>query len=163
MLETEGIVKVVPQVGVIVRPLNLDRVFGVFTVRAILEGYVASEVAKSEVRFKIREQATKLIEEMQQCVYERDVDRYAEINMKFHQLIIDQFGNQYLKETISQLWDLSHYISVRKFLFAENMQQSLEEHRDCIEAIMAGDSEKARNIMEQHIYRVRDYIINTYI
>jgi hypothetical protein len=45
----------------------------------IIEGYMASEVAKREARFEIGEQGLKLIEEMQLCVRERDVDRYAEL------------------------------------------------------------------------------------
>ncbi|WP_158413374.1 GntR family transcriptional regulator [Geobacillus genomosp. 3] len=159
MLESEGIVRVVPQVGVIVRPLNPDRVFGIFTIRAILEGYVAGEAAKKKVRFEIKDQAMKLIEEMQQCIEKGDVDRYAELNMKFHQMIIDTLDNHHIKETIMQLWDLSHYVNARKFVFAENMQQSYQEHKDCLEAIMAGDSEKARRVMEEHIYRSREKIL----
>ncbi len=158
LLESEGIVGVVPQVGVMVRPLDPDRVFGIFTLRAILEGYVASEAAKT-ASFEAGNQAVKLIEEMEQCVYKEDVDGYAELNIKFHQLLVEMIDNRYLKDMITQLWDLSHYFTAKRFIFTEDLQQSLKEHRDCIDAIAAGDPEKARSIMEQHNYRLREKIL----
>lgn len=158
LLENEGIVTVVPQVGIIVRPLDQDRVFGILTIKALLEGYVAGEAAKRG-SVELVDKLMKLIEDMECCVLNKDVDYYAELNVKFHQLIRETINNRYIKETISQVWDLSHYVGARRFIFSENLAQSLQEHRGCVEAIAARDAEKARSIMVAHFCRVRDHMI----
>jgi DNA-binding GntR family transcriptional regulator len=154
MLENEEIVNVIPQVGVIVKPINPLSLIGKFTMQGLMEGYMAGKLAKSD-NIQPKNELVELLEKMDQCIPDNNVAEYAELNRKFHNLIMDSAEEPYIKDAVLQIYNQNRYINMRAVLFDNNMSHSLGEHRNIVTAIMQQDEMKTRILMEEHILKRR--------
>lgn len=157
LLENEKLVSVVPQVGVMVNPLNVDQMRERFSAIAVLEGFMAGEAAKKNSA-EGNQRLWSCILEMEQCLTNKDSIRYGELNVKFHETFWEMAENTFVKNLISQLHaERAHYDNLRQVVFDErNVLASIQEHKACAAAIAEGDNEGARKIIENHVFRSRE-------
>jgi DNA-binding GntR family transcriptional regulator len=149
-LEREGLLIVMPRSGVLIRRLSLEEVRELYELRQALEGMAAylcaarpSEPALAEARTQLR------------ClVARRDPDHGAiqKASAAFHRTLFDVAGNSQLKA----LYDsVEPRIQLNLRLTAvhdtSRIEQSLREHLIIIDAVIAGDGEKAERLMRLHL------------
>jgi DNA-binding GntR family transcriptional regulator len=94
---------------------------------------------------------------MDQCLEDTEPIRYGELNVIFHEIIWEMADNDYVRNLIVQLHaERAHYDNLRNVVFdKKNLLESIHEHKTCVAAIIDGDQETARKIMEQHVLRSR--------
>lgn len=80
-----------------------------------------------------------------------DRERLLDLDHKFHQSIAQTARNKYLAETLEHFFGLSQrlwYLVLPQLSF---LPAAVEQHLDLLEAIKAGDADRAEQIMHDHV------------
>ena len=78
----------------------------------------------------------------------------------FHQLIVSYSGNKTLNQLLSQVQELAlrfRYIYYDDF---SRYEKRPREHEQIEEAILSGDSRKARIVAEEHVSKLKKFVID---
>jgi DNA-binding GntR family transcriptional regulator len=153
-LKYEGLVVLEPNRGGRVRAFSPAEAQELLRVREALEALVAGLAAVRATP----EQCARLrvvVAETEQAVEDDDVLRCTALNRRFHEQVVEAAGSPQAAASLDSL----HFPLV-KFQFQAGLvpgrkAQTLEEHRDLLRAIEAGDPEAAERAARLHIQQVR--------
>ena len=142
ILARDGLIKLRQNKGAIVLGITDTYIREHYQLRAILESACAGLAAEEGVDISgIR-------------------DSYASQNREFHSEIWAAAGNKKMENMIAELWNgLSMGNMVTEQEYAKI---SIEEHGRIMDAIAAGDGERAKKEMYAHIMRSRDDMLTYY-
>jgi len=153
-LEKEGFIEIFPQRGAFVVQVSEKDVFELFLIRENLEGLAASMAAGKNSEGSLVK-LESCIEGFQEPFTEKDIQRYAREDLKFHQTIVMLSEARRLISLISTLHDHIRIFRLTTRGLSARMKSSLEEHRGIIEAVRARNPEEAERRMRHHIRNVR--------
>ncbi|CAH8245887.1 GntR family transcriptional regulator [Paenibacillus melissococcoides] len=151
-LEADGLIQYKPYSGAIVSKINEEEYMETLAVLAVLEGYATSLSAN-----RMNPDDIRLLEQinhsMSDALYEFEFEQFSELNRKFHDVLIDNCENKYLKEQIRDCWDRLGRVRKSGFPFMpKRAKESIKEHEQMIAMI------KEQNLDEQF---VRQHKLNT--
>lgn len=151
-LEREGLVEIVPRVGTCVRKPTEKEIIELFTLKEVLEGLAASQLAQRGDVSELHE-LIQAMEHMEKSVQEGNLDGYVEANDCFHEAILKGAGNSKLQFHYDLLINQLPY---RRFVYLtleqpDRLGKSVEEHRRIVEAIKAQDSQLSEQLMREHV------------
>ncbi|MDX5363077.1 MAG: GntR family transcriptional regulator [Pseudazoarcus pumilus] len=150
VLAAEGLVTLKPRRGCYVNEVSerdLDEIFGVMS---LLESEAASLAARKADKTDLTE-LQAIHDRLEAAARERDIDRFFEANQAFHRKVQDIAGNHWLTHVIDDLRKMIK-LSRHHSLFGDGrLEQSLEEHRALIAALLARDAEATAQRMRDHI------------
>jgi len=152
-LANEGLVVVKPRVGYFVGEITEDDIRDLFEVRELIETRAARKAAEllSDEEIKTIEQ---LLNESEEAVKKNNIDKYLENEIEFHDYLQKHIQNKRFIAFMDSINDLTYRerkLSVRS---AENIKQTLVEHRRILEALQKKDSQQAEWFMGEHIHNV---------
>jgi DNA-binding GntR family transcriptional regulator len=152
ILETEGLVDLIPHVGAVVTSPQASDITGAFQVLSLLEGAAAETVARERSPEVIRKLA-KTIELMQIALEKGNHRRYFELNDDFHYCIVEGAHNPVMRQMHEHL--MWHVHRVRHLI---NRQRPFgrdtgtgEEHQAIMQAITAGEHARAFELARSHL------------
>ena len=131
----------------------------VMEVRQDLEG-MAAGLAAAKATDSEKADLITATEEYRNAVESGDVEEIIKWDEAFHKLIVNCSGNKTLVQLISQVQELAlrfRYIYYDDFSRFEGQPQ---EHKEIVDAIVSGDAEKARRAADEHISRLKEFVIN---
>jgi DNA-binding GntR family transcriptional regulator len=147
-LEREGLVRTDPWRGSIVAPLEPEAIRDMYAVRAILERQVARTLAE---RGRFDGSALhEMIAAGKQATTRGDYPRLIELDLKFHTLLYEAFGNRILLDIMRAHWVHIRRIMALTLQLAEYRRRVWDEHAAIIDAIERGDVEEAGVQAERH-------------
>jgi DNA-binding GntR family transcriptional regulator len=152
-LSAEGFVVLAAHRDARVAPLSADEARNLREMRAPLESLavrLAAERITPEQREALQDLARRL-EPLDDHADERAID----VHRRFHALIWEAADNPLLKETLDLLWDRADRYR-RQSLDAlrgsgTRRTADFEQHFELVELILAGDSERAAELMNRHV------------
>ncbi|WP_226341110.1 GntR family transcriptional regulator [Gemmobacter serpentinus] len=150
-LSVEGLVDLLPNRGAFVANPSLDEGRDVFVVRRGLERMVVKQLAGQLSASQIEELGRMLEqEELAGASNESEAIRLAG---EFHLRLAEMTGNRllirYLTETVSRC---SLVLTI--YGRPHSVDCGIDEHRQIIEALIAGDENRAADLMETHLSKV---------
>ena len=89
--------------------------------------------------------------QMRRVEGETDPAVYYELNIAFHDMLMEGAGNPKAKTIYDNLVREMHLFRRRGLSIASNIAKSVEEHTAITEAVAAGDPEAARKAADNHI------------
>ena len=160
-LASAGLIELQARRGAFVASLSLKEVIERFEVMAALEGACGALAAR---RLTDQERG-RLLQAHECCCSEArsgDADAYYYANERFHHVLYEASHNAYLAEQSRQLHDrLKPYRRLQLRALAR-VAASLAEHQAVIDAVLAGDGERAERVLKDHILiqgdRLSDFI-----
>lgn len=147
-LEALGVVESIPNKGARVRTISNDELRQLYDVRAQLESYAAMLVTQTAAPIKSR--LKQAFREMKSAARDSDSIAFASSNSLFHRIIVEASGNLVLLE----LWETLNVQSrtmTNVTRSRRNLMLLADSHLPIIDAISAGDIEKAQAIAKQHV------------
>ncbi len=158
-LAGEGLVKVEPNRGAIVRKLSREEILDIYRIREMLEGLAARLAAENigEMRGRSRIQAARA--ETIKAAKAADPYTYMEANEAFHDLIVELSRNAELAALISQLRRSLFRLLFRRILSPDSMRTSVTDHKEIAKAIMDGQPAASERAMRKHIRQSRDTLM----
>ena len=150
-LEADGLVTLAPQQGVVVREMSIQDIINHYEIRQALEPYVLRRISGRLTASQIG-QLQENLEEVRRCASAKDSAALMKADTEFHQLLCGFVGNDEITRVMQQLRDKVQRVVFRVAeQFPERVTETYEEHRAIVEAIVAGDAEKAAQLMYEHL------------
>jgi DNA-binding GntR family transcriptional regulator len=149
-LAAEGLVTIRPRRGAIVAAPGVGELVALFEAMAELESSCAGLAARrmdAAGHTRLRE----LHAACTPCVEAMDPDAYYARNVSLHEAIYDGAGNPVLASTTRRMRNRLAAYRRLQLRSPKRLQASNAEHAEVIEAIIAGDEEKARRLMHAHV------------
>lgn len=155
-LAADGLVEIEPYRGAAVSRMSRAELADTLVVREALEGLAARLAAERIEEPGKRARAAVAMDELKRTAAQPDPMAYLDENDRFHHLIVDLSGNVPLGRQIDQL-QLPTLRTAFFRLFEPTLQAtSLAQHREILDAVIAGDAPRAERLMRAHIRRTTD-------
>ncbi|WP_329955817.1 GntR family transcriptional regulator [Calidifontibacillus erzurumensis] len=156
-LESDGLIEYKAYSGAVVSAINETEYIEILSVISVLEGY-ASALSARKLTEKNLNELMKLNEQMHQALKQFEFEKFNQLNRKFHTIIFEKCGNNFLLDEIERTQQRLDRIRRSIFtLLPERARQSIEEHQLIIQLFK--ENAPLSKIEEE----VRQHRINTII
>lgn len=158
-LATEGLINHQPKRGYTVRIFNLEEIMDAYEVRATLEGMACRIAAHKGPTLKQKEILYECLQTGDQILSKGrlepiDHGPYQEMNATLHQSILSIADNYYLDRFIQEAQNIpytSNWLVLWDLGF-NTILTSHDDHHRIVNAICAGDGQRAEYLMREHVY-----------
>lgn len=148
--------------GSVVLGITLEDLEDIMNIRESVEGLAAFYAAKNATDEEKEE--LKQISELQDFYFSKqDLDNLQKMDDRFHDALYEMCHRSVIHDTLLPLHRKS--MRYRKITVKhKNVQErSVNEHKKIIEAVIAGDGEKAKEMMNIHIKNAKEHVIERFI
>ena len=149
-LASEGFIKLIPNKRIIINEISIDDYQEILQIRAVLEGLIA-EVSAKKISEKEIITMMGIINNMEISVEKDDRLDYNELDIKFHNFLLNIAGNNKLEEVYNRLILQDHKFRIRTLKLAYRMNKSLEEHKKIASKIKERNFIAANKAAQAHI------------
>ncbi len=87
---------------------------------------------------------------MEKLTNKKDPLAYSEVDLKFHELIVNNCGNKRLIQMRKNISDQAQRYRISSLRTRGRLKKSLKEHQEILEAFKTKDPKKADNISQKH-------------
>lgn len=148
-LEREGFVRSVPRRGIYVVRKTKREVIELIQAWAALESMAArliTETASDDDIAGLR----RMFATFEGDKLHAKLDEYSEVNIRFHQSLIELSGNSALIQLAENLF--THMRMIRGATIGEDdrVERSIRDHMNIIRALEARDTERAEDLVREH-------------
>jgi len=162
-LAGDGLLTIIPNRGIFVKEMDEKYIIDVLDLRSLLERR-AIERSPERMTEAVKQNLLRMKEQMSRVLEAEDTDlnRNAELDTAFHNLIMDLNDNTFISEVaakISALNSMFRNISLRK---DERAMESQREHIEIIDAMLAGDVDKAVASYRSHIKGTKNRVMDEF-
>ena len=158
-LAQEGMVRILPRRGYLVAPISIKDVEDIFYLRQLLETDAVRLAAG-----RVNAEHLRRLDEICRAGYDpADPDSAAEylrINTEFHVTIAKASGNERLAAIVAQLLREMERLFHVGLRLRNRSEEMAHEHRDLVEALVAGEGETARRIAAAQIDTARRMVMD---
>jgi DNA-binding GntR family transcriptional regulator len=155
-LAFENLVSIAPRRGIFVTDVSITDLQRIFEIRMVLEGFCARLAAQRATPCQLAEMGT-VIRELD-AVRNEDARTLLAIDERFHTLLYQAAGNQFLADSLEHLQALSFRIFYLVLNRLGSVRWTVEQHREIIEVLQAQDGARAEALLQQHIYQFQQEI-----
>jgi DNA-binding GntR family transcriptional regulator len=152
-LARDGLVRLDARNGASVGELSLEAIRELYDLREILEGSTARFAALNARPSEHQRLEAILAREADQL---DDPAKLAKLNKLFHRTLCDAAGNRYLSSAVATFSTTLLLLGPTTLAASHRAGESHAEHRCVVEAITAGNPDRAEEIMRAHIRRARE-------
>jgi phosphonate utilization transcriptional regulator len=149
-LEEAGLVRNEKNRGVFVREISFEEADEIYELREALEEIIGRRVTRAIAPDGI-ERLKGMLKAMGSAAKAKDVEQYAQLNLQFHEVLLETAGSQKLVETYRRLIKELLLFRMRALDDGGGLRVSVDEHREIVDAIASGDAERAGRVMRQHV------------
>ncbi|WP_205042026.1 GntR family transcriptional regulator [Rhodoligotrophos defluvii] len=158
-LVQDGFVKSLPRKGYVVAPITLRDVHQLFEIRLLLEPAAARKAAG-----KIDPKRIQELERICQAGYvpgdRASESAFLEANKDFHIAVVDGAGNQKLTRILSHILEEMSRLFHLGLALRNRTDEMKHEHRELIDALVAGDGETAEKVTIAQIEAARRMVLD---
>jgi DNA-binding GntR family transcriptional regulator len=155
ILETKGLIEVIPYKGAMVCDLDEYEIENIFDVRAELDSLATRKAAenaqKSDIKY-LRQMARKF----EDSVKRGDLGEMISANEDFHNCIYELSQNPTLIQVINQLKAQSHILRYHAWAAPDVIKRIQKEHKLLIEALDNKDLKLLDELARRHISYSKD-------
>jgi len=156
VLESEGLVKHVPNQGIRMASMTLEMAHDLYLVRGLLEG-LASRLAAEKIDRKTILRLEAILEKQKKVVQKKDVLTYSHSDFEFHGIIYDSCGNWLLHELLENVKARS-----RPFVcdLTPILPDLFRDHVNLVDCFKKHDPVCAETVICKHNDRMRSLVVN---
>ena len=159
-LEMQGLVTVSPQRGILVRELSAREIAELFDVRAAIEPFIASQLARRTLTTSQRDQLKANLREQRLAAKAADALGATQLDIAFHRLLASLLENQEMKVWLERCFDKLHRSVLRVNQMARNrLLKSYEDHDAVARSILSGSPDEAARQMKEHLAFGRQFLL----
>ena len=148
-LETQGLVEVVPRLGVFVLNFSVEKVREIFAVREVLEGLAARLAAERAADEDLRT-VEAVFESHRSAVAQGDIEGFSRTDFEFHNAVLAAAGNALLSRQLEAVYAQILVLRLRTLAVEDRMDSGSAELGAILEAILARDPVRAESVARSH-------------
>ncbi len=148
--------------GSVVRGITVEDLVDIMCIRQRIEGLAAYYAAQNLT--EEGQEALRQISQLQDFYYEKkDIENLRKIDDRFHVAIYELSGRTILHDTLHPLHRKTQRYRKLSIENPERMACSVQEHRAICNAILAGNSDLADELMTLHIQNAQRNMIARFV
>jgi DNA-binding GntR family transcriptional regulator len=128
-------------------------------VRTTLEGMCA-RLAAERISEEDIEKMEHLLVDFERVFREGDNQALLALDQKFHRLLYEASGNRFLARALDEMYTLIYRLSYFALDRIASVRSNVEEHRDILQALKAGDARTAERVIQRHIAHFQSMVEN---
>ena len=156
-LDSEGLVDREANRGATVRRISLEEAIEIAEVRGMLEGLIARHAAANATADERAELQT-IVSDMRDAVGAGDQLAYSKLNVVLHRRLREISRHDIADGLVANLRNRAAHHQYRLALMPGRSEVSLPQHEAIVDAVAAGDSDRAEEAMHQHLASVADVL-----
>lgn len=149
-LEEAGLLVGAVNQGAFVREMTLDDARQLYEVRGALSGLIG-RLAAQRMTDAALEGLRGQLTEMEQAAEQQDMPRYYQLNLRFHERLMEIADNQPLAQTYMSIVNQTHLFRRRGLVHQGSLKVSNREHRAIVDALARRDADAADRALSQHV------------
>jgi DNA-binding GntR family transcriptional regulator len=161
-LAAEGFVTLSPNQGVVVRGVSAENIREVLQVHSVLEG-LATRLSCEVINEEELKELENYVNKMEKLTNKKDPLAYSEVDLKFHELIVDNCGNKRLIQMRKNISDQAQRYRISSLRIQGRLKKSLKEHQKILEAFKTKNPKKADSMSQEHIQNALKNILNNVV
>ena len=146
-LAREHFITVIPRRGMFVSGIDVSELSMLFETRTVLEPY-AARLAAARGADQHWDAMQAALDGVAAAGGNEDLMRIARLG---HEIMWEAAGNRFLLDTLDMLYAQSDRLWHLYLSDVADMSHAVDEHGEIMDALRAGDSERAGDLMEEHI------------
>lgn len=159
-LESQGLVAVSPQQGIVVKELSAHEIIDLFDIRIAIEPFVVSRLTARTIAADQKVFIKANLAEQHAAAQTGDAVAATRLDIAFHILLAEIFDNRELLTWVRRCFDKLHRSILRiNRLAAGRLMKSYQDHAAIVAAIMAGKCEKAGQGMVEHLRYGKQFLL----
>jgi len=148
-LARENLVRSIPHRGTFVTDVNITDLARITEVRVVLEAH-AARLAAEKLTTADREALQELLDLLLHG-YVTDQRDLMQLDQQIHRLIYRSAHNPFLESTLDRYFNLSLRLWYLVLDREVGLREAVDEHAELLQAILAGDGDRADDIMRRHV------------
>lgn len=152
VLSVEGLISLVPNRGSFVTKPSTSEIVEMFAVMGVLEGVCARSAAQKMTAADLAH-LEALHTELEKNFKRRDQKEYIRINNQYHAFIQELAGNRTLNQIVNGLRKKILLYRFQSLNLQGRFEESIEEHRELLDAFRKRAAAKAEAIMKNHLHK----------
>ncbi|MFR4439317.1 MAG: GntR family transcriptional regulator [Hungatella sp.] len=154
-LSQDGYLTIIPSKGFMIRQLNEKDMKDSIETRCAIEGFCTNQIAsqahteKGKQLLRSLEQTLGLMEKS--LDRDDDLESFIHYDHQFHLLLVNHMENDEFNHIFQRLLYLIRLTSQDALAVNGRIQGTLDEHKNYLNALKAGDGSKAYQIMIHHL------------
>ena len=157
-LEMEGLIKSIPRVGYVVKPISEQEVEEICEIRAVIE-MLGTRWAVAKACQKVIEELEENIRLSEKEVISEKPKAFVELDARFHEIIAKHSGSQRLLELAQMLRRHMLRYRIESIYSVDNVLRAIEGHRGILEAIKKEDPEEVNQAIQSHLQQSKKDIL----
>src|SRR5437879_3612993 len=149
-LEAEGIVEVVPRLGVYLIKYDPKRAIEIYVAREALEGMTARLAAERITQAEISALQAS-IDQQREHLRIHELDKYYAAALEFHEEIIRIAASSTLERLLRSIFAQIKAMRVQRNYMPMHLPQSCDDHEKLLEALRRRDADVAEREARRHI------------
>lgn len=149
-LAEEGLIEIAPNKGAVVIGVGKEELVDIYKIRMRLEG-LASREAALKISEEDKKKLCDSVELSEFYIGKQDTEHLKELDSRFHNIIYKASGNRLLCKTLSELHRNIKVYRKLSLTVSDRLEKSVEEHREILNAILAGDADTADALTFRHV------------
>ena len=130
--------------------------------RQRIEGLAAYYAAKSATSSGVA--ALQQICELQDFYYSKhDIEHLLQVDNQFHDMLYELAGRTVIQDTLLPLHRKTMRYRRASIKNEQRLSASVAEHKQIMEAMIAGDGEQAQKLMSCHIKNAKEHMIERFV
>jgi DNA-binding GntR family transcriptional regulator len=159
-LESEGLVVTSPQRATLAAGVALEDLAGLYDLRRLIEVEVARRSAQAMTPDDLSAIRRSLVA-MEAAAADHGAD-FWRLHREFHRAILRRGSSPWVDRTLDQLWLASErYVRLFVTTFGE-VGGPMNDHRRMVEACEAGDADGLAELVERHLSRTEETVVDGY-
>lgn len=158
LLRNHGLVREHGRSGVEVVPLDRSTVCDLYELRALFDGYAAGLMADQHTAQSIG-RLRNIMAAGLRALEHRSFAQMISEDVSFHRLIVDASNNPLLTESANVMWRNVERVMGEVLLRSGTPEWVWTEHAQILDAIEAGDRDRAEMLARQHAENGRSLIL----
>lgn len=153
-LVNQGLMEAVRNRGFRVLPLDDNDRREIYEMRTLLEIPATAGLAGRQEIIDDFEKFRVIVEEIVTSARSGDLINYLDADRRFHLGLLEFSNNERLVTAIEGLRDQTRQYGLREMTVKGTLVASAEEHLAILDALVAGDAEKVRELMQRHLRHI---------
>jgi DNA-binding GntR family transcriptional regulator len=142
----------------VVAPITLKHVNELFQLRLLLEP-AAARLAAGKLDTETQRRLQELARARYQVGDRKSAEAFLRANTDFHALIAQASGNSLLASVIRGMLDKVERVHHLSHLLRDRSAEAIHEHQGLLDAVIAGDADRAEQLMTQQILAAEQFVI----
>lgn len=150
-LHADGLIEIELNKGAIVRAITRKDMSDFLQVRGMYDSFAARRAAERVDEPGTREEVRRVIGECEALMKRPSPEGIIQNDTSFHSAIMELSGNAIMAAEWRRLRRSRYRLGFLRSLSEEEIQVSLEQHRETLYAILDGDADKAAEFAARHV------------